>query len=502
MEKQSLLQYFLDKSARFNNRTALVFNGKTWSYDMLKQDIFRFITGLRKWGVKAGDVVTLQAPNLPVSIMLIYAINGVGAISNMIHPLTPYDKVVENIAFTNSKFIISSSIADYGIPAKYIAGSEFFGGNSSVMELYDTCSTDYITRDTIAMYLHSGGTSAEPKTISLSAYAINSLAAGLINMYGDQLIGKKSLMVLPLFHGFGLAGGMHAMLCMGISLYVIPKFTAGTTMQLLHREQINIVLGVPVIFGAMMSELAGEDLSFIEECYVGGDAVDPNFIDQFNRFLASHHSKAQLKEGYGLTECVTVCSVNTTDSYRKGSIGKPILNVDMKIVDDKFCEQKPNVKGQIIISGDTLMEGYLGDINYPCIELDGKRWLLSGDIGFADEDGYFYFSGRIKRMAKINGVAVFPLEIERQIKECAGVNDCVVIAVDSPNRGQELVAFLEGQADTENIKSCISNKLIVWAIPKYFVKIDKFPRTLVGKIDVKKLVVEANKVLEKAEKTE
>ena len=238
------------------------------------------------------------------------------------------------------------------------------------------------------------------------------------------------------------------------------------------------------------------DLSHIKDVYVGGDSVPQPLIDSFNAALEKGGSHARMYVGYGLTETVTVCLVNTLAHHRENSIGYPLSGTKVRI-EKEGAEAPVGEVGEILLQSDQFMLGYLHEQSAPFVTIDGEKWLKTGDYGYVDADGFLYFKQRIKNMIKVSGVPVYPSEIEEVAGSVAGVAKVCAVGIPDEVKGQVVRLFVEcrqgadrASAEREILEAC-RRRLIAYAVPKEIVFEDRLPVSLIGKIDRK--VLEARK---------
>ncbi len=475
----------------YHKEIAVTDGDTSLTYDELRAHVKKTANALRYLGIKKGDVVTLCLPNTKESVISFYAINAVGAIANIIHPTLPKIKLLQIQEETPSKLLIA--LPSHKSNAKKITckGNPDSPSSWESLKQIDAPNIEYNTRDSVAVYLHSGGTTDKPKTIVLSSHNLNSIADGLSELFTPgETVGYRSLTILPTFHAFGLGAGIHNMLNLGMELVLVPKFDKNKTPELIVDKKINMILGVPIVFQAILASnkvRKADDLSHVKNCFVGGDRTPIELITAFNKLLKEKNSTALLCEGYGLTECSSVCSVNRNNAYKAGSIGLPLFNTELAIIDDhgKFLESESI--GEICVSGDTVMQRYLSNMNSCIVTKSGKRWLKTGDYGYRDGNGFYYFVERKKRIVKISGVTVFPSEVEMILRTHHAVSDAFV----KPSGGEnsKLKAFVtlkKGQTATaDDLKVYCSSRLMKWAVPESIVFLDTLPLTPIGKIDKK-----------------
>ncbi len=512
---------------RGRNTPAIYFADKTISYSALLRNIHRMVSLFRRLGVQEGDVVTVSLPNIPTAIYTLYALNAVGAVQNIIHPLTPAGEIIRTAKETRSVLIVALStlykehreeFVRSGIPAAF---ANPMADVSPVMQtlcnlkygkpkgkkgLYDLERYRKEAEDTAVcrrdpalpcILLHSGGTTDVPKIIELSANALNNLVSRADDLLPHGIEGKCILAVLPSFHGFGLGMGIHAPLYWGATCSLMTKFDAGGTIKWINEGKVHVILGVPLLYQKLMKEpaFASCELQNVECAFVGGDNVPPSLIENFNHLLAENGSEGKMLEGYGLTETVTVCNVNTHRHFCHGSVGKPLRGIEITIRDEVRKILPVGTVGEVYIAGDTLMNGYYRDTDATArtiVTLEGRSWVKSGDLGYLNEDGYLFLKSRIKRVFKIAGINIYPAEVEKIATDLVeDVHDAALELFDTPK--PHLVLFVIKNRETshteEEIRSLlteqIGNRLTKYCMPEKIVFLDSFPKTKVGKIDHK-----------------
>lgn len=492
MKKHDLSLFgYLTNSKISDNLIALKQGNFTMTYGEFKDTIRRAADRLFKLGIRKGDVVTISLPNIIEGLVSFYAVNAVGAIANMIHPSLPNIKLLEVQESTHSKLLIGLH-SQKAIGLKIECDKKDSSCSWTSFMAQDADTIEYNMEDSISVYLHSGGTTDNPKTIVLGSKQFNSVAEGLEGLFKKgETEGFKALTVLPMFHGFGLGAGMHATLCLGMQLVLIPKFDRTTTPSILISENINMILGVPIIFEAILAHPMiqnANDLSSLKYCFVGGDKTPMDLLTRFNTMLQKKNSSAKLCEGYGLTECVSVCAVNRNDKYRSGSIGLPLNNITLGILDSKGIFLESESIGEICISGDTVMERYLSLDKTDCfMKKDGKLWLRTGDYGYRDSEGFYYFVERKKRIVKISGVTVFPSEVELILRANYNVSNVFVKPISKTNPRLKAFVVLKKDAyiSAEELIDYCAAHLMKWAVPEQIIFLDSLPMTPVGKVDKK-----------------
>ena len=525
-ENCSMYEAILQNISDSTVRTAISFYGKKYSFAQVHRMIDVLADNLAAdFSVGKGDTVTLCMPNSPAALLCFYAANKLGAAVNLVHPFIPPEKLKESIDRTASKLVLVYDLYkcgsyDFGVPTMVSDSSYFMG---AVAKAYYKCTNkrtafgyipfeQYLKNrrhprvpaaewgvDEPAVYLASGGTTGEPKIIVHNNLVFNKLCAKAEEFLSEPLQNYSALYnVLPIFHGFGLCINMHMCMLMRRTNIMCIKFNAKMSAKQIIRGKANILTGVPTMFVKLLGEktFTQGDLSHIKDVYVGGDSVPQPLIDSFNAALEKGGSHARMYVGYGLTETVTVCLVNTLAHHRENSIGYPLSGTKVRI-EKEGAEAPVGEVGEILLQSDQFMLGYLHEQSAPFVTIDGEKWLKTGDYGYVDADGFLYFKQRIKNMIKVSGVPVYPSEIEEVAGSVAGVAKVCAVGIPDEVKGQVVRLFVEcrqgadrASAEREILETC-RRRLIAYAVPKEIVFEDRLPVSLIGKIDRK--VLEARK---------
>ncbi len=526
-----LYQMLSDEYMRKDGKSpALLYMGKSFSYDALHKAIDDAAARLTPL-VGRGEVATICMPNTPECVYCFYALNKIGAIAHMVHPLTPEPQLRKFMAAARSKLLITLSVnlekyapiaRDYPIvsihPARSLNGVLRFAfdiknrpykGDTTNITDFDKLRKVPLpidigrTDDSTGVYLHSGGTGGEPKIIELSDNAINSLAArGREALAKQDARGMYMLAALPMFHGFGLAMCIHAALTHGCISVLMPKFSPKLAAKLVKKNKLHFIIGVPSLFRSLLKQkdFSGDALKNMYVAYVGGDCAPQDLLDEFNGRMKDAGANGRLFEGYGLTETVTVCALNNYNHDKRGSMGYMLSGLKAAVVEPAGSTPlPPDTKGEIVIGGDTLMNGYLDnpeENERVFIDIDGERYVRTGDYGYIDGDGYLYFVQRIKRIIKIGGISVYPKEIESCALDIQGVTGAC--AVEYKKDGKTFIAlFLTGDPPSEaEVRKTVADNLSRYASPTIVRTIDAIPVTPVMKADTRALEKLASEIAE------
>ena len=529
---------------KYPDNAAYVFMGKETTYKAFMKRIDAAARGLVHMGIGRGDRVTICMANTPQALDCFYALNRIGAIPNMIHPLSAAKEIAFYLNFSKSKAILTldqfyekveSILPELENPTQILIAriqEELPFPLSALYPLtknaravkklpktgytywYDmvaagrgqTLPQDDGTFDECAAILYSGGNTGTTKGIMLSNLNFNALGLQTIAASGyDKIVGMKMLSVMPVFHGFGLGIGIHTALIGGATCILVPQFSVKTYADVLVKQKPNLIPGVPTLFEALLRapKLEGVDLSFLRGIFSGGDSLSPELKKKVDAFLKAHNCPEQIREGYGTTECVTASCLTPKDYARSGSIGVPFPDTFYKVVTPGTTEEVPaNTEGEICVSGPTVMMGYMDNPGETASTLrrhyDGRIWLHTGDLGHMDQDGFIYFRQRIKRMIVTSGYNVYPSQLENIIDSHEKVLISCVIGVKDDYRGQKVKAYvvpMPGVEPTEELKQELldycSGRIAKYAMPRELEFRKELPKTLVGKVAYRVLEEEA-----------
>lgn len=520
---------------RYPNYIAFDFMGSTTTYAKFEHEVYVCAKALRAIGVKPGDRVTICMPNCPQTVIMFYAVNLMGGIANMIHPLSSENEIeffinhsksvcaltmdmfygkfeaIRNNLKTLRTLVIARIPDALSVPMK--AGYALTQGrkvakipaDAPILRWNDFIKKgkayigEYIAtvkREDPAVILYSGGTTGTTKGILLSNLNFNALKEQIIATNPIFKPGDKMLAVMPMFHGFGLGVTIHSMLANGGRCILVPRFTAETYAKDIVKHRCNFIAGVPTLYEALLRQprMAGADLSCLKGVFSGGDSLSVELKKRFDAFLAEHNASIQVREGYGTTECVTASCLTPLHLQKEGSIGQPFPDTYYKIVDVGTNIEVPyGTEGEICISGPSVMLGYLDQpeetANTLRVHGDGRVWLHTGDLGTMDEDGFIYFKQRLKRMIVTSGYNVYPSQIENILDGFESVQMSCVIGVPDPYKVQKVKAFVmlkpgyEPNEETkQNILAYCKKNIAKYAMPYDIEFRESLPKTLVGKV--------------------
>ncbi len=545
----SISDAVIESSKRLPDFTAVSFMGKKFSYKTLAKKIDEAAAGFIALGVRKGDAVTICMPNVPQAVFCMYALNRIGAIASMIHPLSAVGEIVHYLGEVNSRIIMTldqfySKIAEveeqYELDKVLITSaadelgfvkSTAFKAMNAKKNRVDKADARVVLWNSFikagrsvelekhlvkskgndpAVVLFSGGTTGVTKGISLSNLNFNALGLQTGAMCHKEILKSRMLAAMPIFHGFGLGVCIHTMLEVGGTSILVPQFNVKKYADLIKKEKPHYIAGVPTLFEAITRNpyLDGVKLDFLRGVFSGGDSLSVELKRRFDAFLEAHGATVHVREGYGTTECVTASCLTPYTEEREGSIGLPFPDTYYKI-----CAVGSNDEvnygelGEICLRGPSVMLGYLNhpeeNANTLRMHSDGYIWLHTGDLGSMDPDGFIYFKQRIKRMIVTSGYNVYPSQLENIIDGHEAVQMSCVVGVKDSYKMQKVLAFVvpkSGYEPSEELRQQIlaycRKHIAKYAMPYTIEFRSELPKTLVGKIAYTVLEKEANEAAE------
>ena len=531
----SICDAILKTAAEYPNNIAYDFMGKSTTYRRFAQKIDQCARSLKTLGVRAEDRVTIAMPNCPQALAVFYAVNMIGGICNMIHPLSAEKEIEFYLNESKSvtvvtldqfyhKFeavrkntpsvvnIVIASIRDE-LSRPVRVGYMLTEGRKlekipkdapvirwdDFMRLGRHCFYNYkVDRgpDDGAAILYSGGTTGTTKGILLTNLNFNALAGQVVAANPMYRIGDKMLSAMPVFHGFGLGVCIHTMLAGAGRCVLVPRFTPKTLAKLIVKYQINFMAGVPTLFEALLRipELDGANLSCLKGVFSGGDSLSVELKKKLDKFLYAHGAPVQVREGYGTTECVTASCLTPPNRSKEGSIGVPFPDTYYKIVKPGTDEEVPyGTEGEILLAGPTVMKEYVGHPEETAATLrthsDGLTWVYTGDLGTMDDEGFIYFKGRSKRMIVSRGYNIYPAQLENILDAHELVQMSCIIGVPDAYQMQKVKAFVKlakdvpaNEATKETLMAYCRKNIAKYALPYDIEFREDLPKTLVGKV--------------------
>ncbi|WP_049923719.1 long-chain-fatty-acid--CoA ligase [Halopiger djelfimassiliensis] len=501
------------------DRTAIGFRGAETSYEELWAQTGAFAAALDERGVGEGDRVAIYLPNVPPFVI---AFHGTLRAGGVVVPMNPQYKAreIEHL-LADSDASVVVTLADLvpfveevrdetGVEHVVSVGSASDAGDATPFEAFlESDTLDIVDRDDddLAVLPYTSGTTGQPKGVQLTHRNLSSNANAASELIPDGIgPGDKQLGVLPLFHIYGMTVVMNATLFNGGAYFPMPEWDAQEAVSLIENEELTLMHGVPAMYNDIINQPDAEtfDLSSLRLCGVGGAGIPVEVLRRFEELY-----EPKLYEGYGLTETSPVTHFNSPVSGRRvGSIGKTVPGVDSKVVTEEFepvppVEEGPldeseadldEITGEIVVAGPNVMEGYYGlpDANETAFtDEDGTRWFHTGDLGYHDEDGFFYVVDREKHMIVTGGYNVYPREVEELLFEHPAVADAAVTGIPDERRGETVKAFIvptpDADVTADEIREYCLENLAEYKHPREVEFVEELPRTTTGKVQKFKL---------------
>lgn len=532
----SLYEKIKEVSERYPEYDALEYFKKKYTYKEMIQQIDKVAIAMVNAGVKENDYVTICTANCPEAIFAFYAVNKIGAIANIIHPLSSENEIKQYLKGTKSNFLfvtdfvynkikhfklkkiviipVSNSMKFvmknlYELTVKKDKKVKDLGKNAVFWNFFvnnpknrniDTLKKREKNDDAVILY--SGGTTGRPKGVVLSNLCFTAIAKHCDLMVEHTDAGNSILSYLPIFHGFGLGICIHTPLSLGLKCILIPKINVKKINKTIEKTKPNFLPVIPSLLEVMVRDKKASKKALKSVLCVlsGGDFLNIELKNKAHEYLRTHGAEnAVIRIGYGLTEVTAATCVSLVENYKKGSIGVPFPDTLYKIV-----KTNTNISadideiGEICISGPSVMKGYLNNQSetYKTVRVheDGRKWLHTGDLGRMDEDGIFYFETRLKRMIISNGCNIYPNYLEEIYNKHPLIETSVIVGIQDDIKQQVAKAIIVLKKNiklTEEVKNNIveyaKKNIVKYALPKEYEYVDSIPKTPIGKIDYKKL---------------
>ena len=539
--EETVPQIFDNTTETYGNKTAIVFYGKKMTYSMLRNLVDRFATALSDLGVGKGDTVALLLLNCPQYVIAYFAALKVGAKVTPVSPvytsheikhqledseaqtIVCLDILYEKVEKTDIplKNVILTNIAEY-LPAlkKWLGKSALakaYGGvqvptptfikEAGLLEFQDLLKkyppqppqVQLDPRKDIAVLPYTGGTTGLPKAAILTHYNMSALRAQGIAFYPFFEAGREVVIAfLPFFHIYGQVVVMLNSLVQGFTLVLFTTSDIDAILAAMERYQASAFYGVPTLFEYLKEYEKTDQVNWrrLKLIACGADTLHESTIKAWEK-----RTSAKILEGYGMTETTSLSHASPTHRPKTGSFGVPIPNVKAAIVSHEGTDfMPPEEVGELILSGPNIMEGYWKrpeGTQEAITEIDGEKWLRTGDLVRMDEEGYFYFFDRKKDLIKYKGYSVFARHVEEVLYQHPQIKAAGVVGVPDPKVGQLIKAYVVLQAEArgkiseEDIISYCHENLAHYKVPKIIEFRGELPKTDVGKVSRRELREEA-----------
>ncbi len=543
-EQKPVQLYLTEAAEKYPNKVAIHFMGKELTYRELYESSLKFAHYLLDLGVKKGDRVAIMLPNCPQSVISYYGILYAGATVVQTNPLYMerelkyqmkdsgakvivsldilYPRISKVIKQTNLEHVIITEVKDYlPFPKNLIypliqkkqtgivvqvkhEGNQHLFKQVMKRSKAESLENEFDFENDLALLQYTGGTTGHPKGVMLTHKNLIANATACDAWLYKMTKGEEKILgLLPFFHVYGMTTVLILGVMQGYELILLPKFDAETTLKTIHKQRPTLFPGAPTIYIGLLNHpnINKYDLSSIKSCISGSASLPVEVQEKFEEITGG-----KVVEGYGLTETSPVTHANFLwDQKRmKGSIGVPWPDTDAMVISLETGEPLPPGEiGEIVIKGPQVMKGYwnMEDETEAAFK-DG--WLLTGDLGYMDEEGFFYIVDRKKDMIIAGGFNIYPREIEEVLYEHPAIQEIVAVGIPDRYRGETVKAYVvlkEGKYVTEKeLDDFARQHLAAYKAPKIYEFRDELPKTAVGKILRRTLIKEESRKLAEEDK--
>ncbi len=488
--------HLMERSAfYFPDQLALVFRDRKWTYGELDRDASTLAAGFRGLGLKPGERLGLHLPNWPEFVLTYYAAQKIGLIPLSLNVTYKADEIAYICRDGEVAVVVTADavagnlpprgdlpsvgqLVNVGAPREGAVAFADLRGDPGLRALD-------LDREATAAILYTSATTGQPKGVMLTHANVVSNAHATVHRL-RMTPEDRGLCALPLFHCFGQNFIMNALATAGGTLVLHERFVLEEFLGAIGRERITLLYAVPTMYILILAtDASAADLTSLRLCFSAA-AMLPADVERRWHERTGHW----IHQGYGLTESSPFASYNHDTRFRPGSIGTPIENVEMKVVDEQGREVPNGDLGEILIKGPNVMKGYFRNPE-ATTQTVKNGWLHSGDIGYRDRDGYFYVVDRVKDMINVSGFKVYPREVEEVLFRHPAVAEAAVLGMPDPVKGEAVKAFVvlsEGQrVDAETLQALCQEKIASYKVPEVVEFLPALPKSPTGKILKKNL---------------
>jgi long-chain acyl-CoA synthetase len=487
---------FLERSVRhFPDRLALVFKTRRWTYRELDREVSAVASGLRALGLKPGERIGLHLPNWPEFVLTYYAAQKIGLVPLSLNVTYKAEEIAYLCQDGEVAAVVTAEPVARNLPRRAAVPSvrHLIRVGSAPSDALDFAALRGdpalraldLDREETAAILYTSATTGRPKGVMLTHANIVSNSHATVH-HLRMTPEDRGLCALPLFHCFGQNFIMNAVVNSGGTLVLQERFVPEEFLRALVQERISLLYAVPTMYVLLLgANVASYDLGSLRLCFSAA-AMLPQDVEQRWHGTTGHW----IHQGYGLTECSPFASYNHDTRHKPGSVGTPIENVEMKVVDEHGVDLPDGELGEILIKGPNVMKGYFRN-REATVHTVRDGWLHSGDIGYQDPDGYYYVVDRVKDMINVAGFKVFPREVEEVLFRHPAVKEAAVVGKPDPVRGEAVQAFVvlkEGsQADAHDLIALCQGRMASYKVPETVEFLPALPKSPTGKILKKEL---------------
>ncbi len=504
----SLTQFVLEKTQQFGDKPALIDgpSGRTITYAQLGGAIRLVASSLAKRGFGKGDVFAIYSPNLPEYAVAFHAVSLLGGIVTTVNPLYTAHELAHQLKDAGAKYILTISMflenaktaaAETGGIEEIFTFDPVEDATPFASLLQSDGSLPEINIDPaedIIVLPYSSGTTGYPKGVMLTHRNLVANLSQMVGITGIELMNENDTImgILPFFHIYGMVVIMNMSLAQGATIVTMPRFELVQFLELVQKHKVTRVnLVPPILVGLAKHPIVDQyDLSSLIELFSGAAPLGQALATEVRERIG-----CRVVQGYGLTETSPVThvyNITMTDIDKLSSVGPAIPNTEVMVVDVATGEPVGrNVNGEIWIRGPQVMKGYLNNPDATAATLDDDGWLHTGDIGYVDDDDFFYIVDRLKELIKYKGFQVAPAELEGLMLSHPAIADVAVIPSPDEEAGEVPKAFvvLKAEATPEEIMAWVAERVSPQKKIRLVEFVDEVPKSLSGKI-LRRVLVE------------
>ena len=493
----SLHAYLFEHAATYGDKAALIDGptGRTITYGQLAVSVRRTALGLADRGFGKGDVFAIYSPNIPEYAIAFFSVAAAGGVNTTVNPLYTADELHRQLVGAHAKFLVTiPQFLDKAIAAAentFIEEIFVFGTAEGAtpfatiaVETDRPITVDIAPHTDLVALPYSSGTTGLPKGVMLTHH---NLVANLCQTHRVEQLSQDEVVIgiLPFYHIYGMVVIMSGALRVGATIVTMPRFDLEQFLGLLQTHEVTTAYLVPPIVLALAKHPLVDDYDISKLSNVMSGAAP--LPEPVATACVERHDMV-LRQGYGLTETSPVTHANSRDrEIRLASVGFALPNTEYRVVDlTSGTDVEPTQLGEVWIRGPQVMKGYLNNLEATREMIDADGWLHSGDIGYADQDGYLFVVDRVKELIKYKGMQVAPAELEGVIQAHPSVADVAVIPVPDPETGEIPKAFVVLKPGLQASADAIMEHVAARVAPHKKVRqvefIDAIPKVPSGKI--------------------
>ncbi len=494
-----------ESALAYPGKPVALYDGVQLSYAELDALSDRFAAGLRASGVGPGETVGLQLPNIPQFLIAYFGMLKAGCVAVPLNVLLKAPEVAFCLGDAQARALVTwagfadeaiKGAGEAGVGAVYVVNTPGVMESSAGRRFEELLAVEpeaplleQTDPGDTAVIVYTSGTTGTPKGAELTHYQLymNADTPGrLFGIRDDDVV----MVVLPLFHVFGLSSQLNVCVRFGATMSLVARFDATNVLEVMQRDGVTVFEGVPTMYVALLQHpnLADYDLSKLRVGVSGGAPIPAEVLDSFEEKFG-----IVILEGYGLTETASTTTFNVSAEERKiYSVGKPIWGVEVQIWDDENrpLPAGPDHVGEIVIRGVNVMRGYFGNPKATAEAFAGG-WFHSGDLGYRDQDGFYFIVDRKKDLIIRGGYNVYPREIEEVLYTHPAVAHAAVIGVPDERLGEEIKAYVEtnpgATASEQELIEYVKTRVAAYKYPRTVEFRPDLPKGPTGKILKKEL---------------